>query len=83
MVADSLPPEDPEDRRVTFRNRHTGNEVNIVSQMPDLQGDVTRYHLHPHPHFCLDEALICYTTTVLGRVDVAFASVENLVERCG
>jgi hypothetical protein len=80
LVGDSQPPQDPTDRRVTFRNIDTGREVNLVSYMPDLTGDVLRYHIHCHPRFCLHDRLICYTTTVLGRVDVAFARVADLIE---
>ncbi len=81
LVGDSQPPQDPSDRRVTFRNIKTEREVNLVSFMPDMAGDELRYHIHCHPRFCLSDRLICYTTTVLGQVDVAFAKVEDLIAR--
>lgn len=34
--------------------------------------------IHPHPQFCLNDRYICYTTNVLGRVDVALTPVEAL-----
>lgn len=80
LVGDSLPPQDPSDRRVTFRNIRSEREVDLVSFMPDMTGDELRYHIHCHPRFCLNDRLICYTTTVLGRVDVAFAKVEDLIK---
>jgi hypothetical protein len=81
LVLDSLPPDQPEDRRVTFVNVRTGRTINIVSHMPDLPREFTRYHVHPHPQFCLSDRLVCYTTTVNGRADVAFVSVDALVAR--
>jgi hypothetical protein len=78
LVCDSLPPNDPADRRVTFFDVETQKEINIVSHMSELKNDLRRYHVHPHPQFCLQDRLICYTTTVLGRVDVAFTPVEAL-----
>jgi len=81
LVGDSLPPQDATDRRVTFRNTRTERDINLVSFMPDMTGDELRYHIHCHPRFCFDDRLICYTTTVLGRVDVAFTRVEDLLEK--
>lgn len=81
LVLDSMPPDDPMDRRVTFVNLNTGRDINVVSYLPELSAETAKYHLHAHPHFCLGETLICYTTMVLGRVDVAFARVEDLVNR--
>jgi hypothetical protein len=81
LVLDSLPPDQPQDRHVTFVNLATGKSVDIVSFMPDLPRDFRRYHVHPHPQFCLADRYICYTTTVAGRADVAFVPVESLVAR--
>lgn len=36
--------------------------------------------LDPHPRFVLKDTMVCFTTTVYGRVDVAFASVDQLIE---
>lgn len=43
----------------------------------------SRYHVHPHPRFCRDDTYVCYTTNVLGTVDVALVSVEELIARTG
>lgn len=78
LVCDSLPPDDPSDRRVTYFDIPMQRSVNIVSHLPALPVDLPRYHLHPHPQFCLHDQLICYTTTVFGQVDVAFTPVKAL-----
>lgn len=79
LVGDVLPTSDPRERHVIFRDIGSGREINIVSQMPDMTGDARRYHIHCHPQFCFDDRLICYTAMVRGRVDVAFARVDELV----
>lgn len=65
--------------KVVFLNRKTGREAVIVSHMPYPSDALRRYHVHPHPQFCLRDRYICYTTTVHGRVDVALISVESLI----
>lgn len=80
LVADCLPPSNPEEGRVAFLNRKTGQEINIVSLVPYADSDQARYHVHAHPQFCGDGRYICYTTTVLGGVDVAFTPVDALIE---
>lgn len=79
-VADYLPPEKPEERRVAFLNRSTGREIDIVTHLPQTPAGQEKYHVHPHPQFCGQDRFICYTTTVRGRVDVAFTPVEALAE---
>jgi hypothetical protein len=78
LVCDNTPFSGSSDWRVTFYDSHLGRELSIVSRMPELQGGALRYHIHPHPHFCLGDSLICYTTTVLGQPDVAFTRVNDL-----
>lgn len=80
IVCDSLPPDDPNDRRVSFFNIQTGRQLEVVSYMQDLDQSLQRYHIHPHPQFCLNDQLICYTTVVEGRVDIAFTKVSELLE---
>ena len=83
LVADNIPEDDPDDQRIIFFNRKTGKTVNIVSALPDMApwpDEYRKYHVHPHPHFCAHDALICYTTTVTGRPDVAFVKVDTLIE---
>jgi hypothetical protein len=66
---------------VTFTNTATLRTVAIVPHLPAPGLPRRRYHVHPHPQFCLEDRYICYTTNVLGAVDVAFASVAELIER--
>jgi hypothetical protein len=65
--------------RVVFFNIKTGREINIASDLPTLSYPQNAYHVHPHPQFCLNDRYICYTTNVLGNVDVALVSVDQLV----
>ena len=81
LVADNIPPNDPASHKILFRNLETGREVNIVSRLPEVPRALARYHVHPHPQFCLQDRFICYTTNVRGVVDVAFVQVEELVAR--
>jgi hypothetical protein len=67
--------------RVAFFNVNTGREIDIVSKLAPPPVARSAYHIHPHPRFCLDDRFICYTTNVLGRVDVAITPVNQLVER--
>lgn len=83
VVADCQPGAATGISKVIFYNRKTGREVSIVSQMPYPPDALRRYHVHPHPQFCLQDRYICYTTLVLGRLDVALISVESLVALTG
>jgi len=62
---------------VQFRDQD-GRETTIVSHNPELHTPGSVYHIDPHPHFSPDGSLIAFTTTVLGRVDVAVVPVEEL-----
>jgi hypothetical protein len=79
LVADFLPPEKPQERRIAFFNTLTGRSIDLISYLPHPPAGQEKYHVHAHPQFCCDDRFICYTTTVRGRVDVAFASVESLI----
>jgi len=81
LVADALPPEAPEKHQVLFYNLATGKQVEIVSHLPQIPPSLSRYHIHPHPQFCLQDRFVCYTTNVRGRVDVAFVDVDELISR--
>lgn len=70
-----------EDWRIAFFNITTGKEVDIVSQLPMPAWPRRSYHIHPHPRFCLDDRYICYTTNVLGTIDVAIVPVSTLIAR--
>lgn len=81
LAADMMADPVVSDCHVAFRNLATGREVEIVNR-PPLDVDVVQCgHLHPHPHFCLNDQYICYTTTVYGRVDLALTRTRDLVER--
>jgi len=89
--------ENPTDWRLAFYNINTGREVPIVSDFPVFPSprptsswslsattpsyDRGRYHVHPHPKFCMDDRYVCYTTNVLGNIDLAIVAVEELVAR--
>jgi hypothetical protein len=68
------------DMQVVFFNADTGREVNIVTAMPPTPVPMGSYHLHPHPQFCADDRVICYTTMVRGTVDVAVIAVDDLID---
>ena len=63
---------------VLFYNRKTEQESRIVSAMPQPPFDRGKWHIDPHPQFSLDDSRIIYTTTVLGKVDVAIIDVAQL-----
>jgi len=66
---------------VAFTNIATGKTTPIASHLPALADPRSRYHVHPHPHFCLGDEYVCYTTNVLGQVDVAFVPIAELIAR--
>ncbi|PAW77810.1 MAG: hypothetical protein B9S32_09410 [Verrucomicrobia bacterium Tous-C9LFEB] len=80
LVGDNQPQQDLADSRVVFFNPKSGREINIVSDLPRVPAELKSYHLDPHPQFCLGDQMICYTTTILGRMDVAFTPVDALIE---
>lgn len=65
--------------RVACFNVTTSQEVNIVSSLPEPQGGRRRFHIDPHPRFCLNDQLVCYTTTVLGFPTLALIGTEQLL----
>jgi len=68
--------------RVAFFSRATGQEIDIVSAMPEPPARAyLGYHPDPHPQFILHDEFIAYTTTVLGRLDLALARVADLLKR--
>jgi len=81
LVLDCLPPSQPDEWHVSFVNLETNRSVHIVSNLPQPEPALQRYHVHPHPQFCLSDRYICYTTTVCGQIDVAFVPVDSLVGR--
>jgi hypothetical protein len=86
IVADCIPP-DHSESRVVFLNRETDRAIDVVSDMPYPEPEISawqrKYHVHPHPRFCLNDSYIIYTTTVRGMVDLALVSVAQLAEKTG
>jgi len=68
---------------VRFFDRQAGREVHVVTAMPPPPIDRKGYHIDPHPQFSPCGGLVVYTTTVRGRVDVAVAPVEGILDRLG
>lgn len=66
--------------KVEFVDLTRKKAVDIVSSMPTMN-DFKRYHIHPHPQFCLNDKYICYTTTVLNRVAVALTPVSDILRQ--
>ena len=69
---------------IHFYNKKTRKLFKFLTRNPVVEGwtpeNPSIYHIDAHPRFILGDSLICFTTTVYGRVDVAFVSVEQLVE---
>ena len=72
---------------VYFHNRVTGNTVKFLTRNPVVEGWTPEfpcpYHIDPHPRFIMDDQFISFTTTVMGRVDLAIAEVKPLIEATG
>jgi hypothetical protein len=67
--------------QVRFFDRRRGKQVNIVTALPQPFVNRSWYHLDPHPQFTPDGSHVVYTTTVRGRIDVAIAPVQGILER--
>ncbi len=65
--------------KVEFVNLAVKKTTDIVSSMPPIH-ELKKYHIHPHPQFCLKDKYICYTTTVLNRVDLALSPVSTILQ---
>ncbi len=65
--------------RVAFFDRRSGREFPIVSEMPLPPYPRPSYHLDPHPQFCAHDRFVVYTTTVLGRIDLALVHTADLI----
>lgn len=65
---------------VFFYDRTNQREVAIASGLPEPplpRVDRRAYHLDPHPHFSPDDKAVMYTTSALGKVDVAVTPVQQ------
>lgn len=69
---------------VRFWNNETKKLIDLVSYNPPVNGwtpdNQCPYHIDPHPRFVLNDTFITFTTTVCGRVDVAIAPVQQLID---
>lgn len=77
IVSDMCSQDEPE-MKVAFKELEEGNEATIVSAMPHLMPLCRKYHVHPHPRFCVGDKYIAYTTTVRMRADLAVVPVSQL-----
>ena len=67
---------------VGFHNRETGRGITIAHLPASATAErQSEYHPDPHPNFVCGDRYVVYTTTVLGRLDVALTPVDQLVER--
>lgn len=61
----------------------TGKLFKFLTKNPVVEWrtpeDPCPYHIDPHPRFDRNDTLISFTTTVMGRVDIAFAAVADLL----
>ena len=69
---------------VYFHNHITGKTIKFLTKNPVVGGWTPEfscpYQIDPHPRFVMDDQYITFTTTVMGRVDLAIANVEELIE---
>ena len=69
---------------VRFWNNETKKLLEICTLNPPVEGwtpdNPSPYHIDPHPRFVLNDTLVCFTTTVCGRVDLALAPVQQLID---
>lgn len=69
---------------VRFYNTETGKMVFVVTHNPVVNGwtpdNPSIYHIDPHPRFVLHDKYITFTATTQGRVDLAIAEVDQLIE---
>lgn len=68
---------------VRFYNTETGKFYRFLPKnpvvapwSPDMQ---CPYHIDPHPSFEQNDTMVSFTTTVMGRVDLAIVSVDQLI----
>ncbi|MBQ2876763.1 MAG: hypothetical protein IJE25_07120 [Clostridia bacterium] len=67
---------------VRFYNKATDKEITVVTEMPENDfnpKNQCEYHIDPHPRFTENEKYVVFTTTELGSVDLALASVDELL----
>ncbi|WP_455498094.1 hypothetical protein [Coprobacter sp.] len=60
--------------RVSFFNMETGREIDIVSKLP-----YSGVQNHPHPHFAVNDEIICYTFSEPGSNTFALTFTRPLI----
>ena len=69
---------------VRFWNDRTKKLCGLVSRNPIVENwtpeDPCPYHIDPHPRFIWDDDWVSFTATTAGRVDLALAPVQQLIE---
>ena len=69
---------------VRFWNQESGKLIDVVTLNPVVEGWTPQrpsiYHIDPHPRFVVNDQWVTFTTTVCGRVDVAAASTQQLIQ---
>lgn len=69
---------------VRFYNSETGKMVFLCTHNPVVNGwtpeNPSIYHIDPHPRFVLHDQYVTFTTTTQGRVDLAVAEVQQLID---
>jgi hypothetical protein len=66
---------------VHFMNRKTGKLVKLVDNPARDDHAGRTYHIDPHPRFNCGDQYVTFTTTVCGEIDLAVASVADLIAR--
>ncbi len=67
---------------VRFYNARTKKFVTVVTKNPSLftRAEPCKYHIDPHPQFTAHDRYVAFTTTVMGRIDIALTPVAQLTE---
>ncbi len=65
---------------VHFMNRDTGKIVVLAEHAERSDYAGRNYHIDPHPRFCANDRYVVFTTTLLGRIDLAIVPVADLVQ---
>ena len=69
---------------VRFWNDRTKKLCELVHSNPVVENwtpdNPCPYHIDPHPRFVWDDQWVSFTTTVSGRVDIALAPVDQLLD---
>ncbi len=69
---------------VRFYNCENGKLADVIGHNPVVNGwtpdNPCTYHIDPHPRFVLNDTLAAFTVTTQGRVDVAVADVQQMME---